>query len=81
MKTVGSIIHLIELALFCVYFQDGLLEVKRQLKQLLDRCASQPICASFRQQYDLDSLSVDLQFQEVSFFINFSVIVSNFLKT
>ncbi|EFX89151.1 hypothetical protein DAPPUDRAFT_95295 [Daphnia pulex] len=44
--------------------QDGLLEVKRQLKQLLDRCASQPICANFRQQYDLDSLSVDLQFQE-----------------
>ncbi|XP_046649503.1 prominin-like protein isoform X2 [Daphnia pulicaria] len=45
--------------------QDGLLEVKRQLKQLLDRCASQPICANFRQQYDLDSLSVDLQFQEL----------------
>lgn len=47
--------------------QDGLLEIKRQLKLLLDRCAGQPVCASFRQQYDLDLLSVDLTFQEVNF--------------
>ena len=61
-----SIHRLIELDMLgFIFLQDGLLEVKRQLKQLLDRCASQPICASFRQQYDLDSLSVDLQFQEV----------------
>lgn len=48
--------------------QDGLTKVKRQLKLLLDRCFAVPVCASFQQQYNLDALSVDLQFQEVYFF-------------
>lgn len=45
--------------------QNGLTDVKRQLKQLLDRCSTQPVCQSFRERYDLDALSIDLQFQEV----------------
>lgn len=53
---------------FCLVvlvLQKGLTEVKRQLKLLMDRCATNPVCANFQQQYNLDALSVDLQFQEV----------------
>lgn len=46
--------------------QNGLTEVKRQLKQLMDRCSTLPVCASFQRQYNLDVISVDLHFQEVN---------------